>query len=184
MRIYVGTAARKPLRRDIYNAALAPCGGLRVSELCDLQWSSIAFETGTMMCVAPRAARRQRIRSSVIAGTARAQACVISLALRVCLRARRPVHAVGVRQLARAGDEAQIASRSTRTCYGMLCAGQQGHRYPHTAGRSRPSLDLFDHALCHAARGPPLPALALWACSLGRTVHSWPHAICLESHRP
>src|ERR1700733_14028879 len=56
---YVGTAARKPLRRDIYNAALAPCG-LRVSELCDLQWSSIAFETGTMTCVAPRAARRQR----------------------------------------------------------------------------------------------------------------------------
>jgi site-specific recombinase XerD len=59
------------------------------------------------MCVAPRVARRQRIRSSAIAGTARAQAS-ISLALRVCLRARRPVHAVGVRQLARAGDEAQI----------------------------------------------------------------------------
>jgi site-specific recombinase XerD len=59
------------------------------------------------MCVAPRAARRRRIRSSAIAGTARAQASV-SLALRVCLRARRPAHAVGVRQLARAGDEAQI----------------------------------------------------------------------------
>ena len=33
--------------------------GLRVSELCDLQWSSIEFETGTSMCVAPRAAGKQ-----------------------------------------------------------------------------------------------------------------------------
>ena len=34
--------------------------GLRVSELCDLQWSSIELETGT--CAGPRAARKPRIR--------------------------------------------------------------------------------------------------------------------------
>jgi integrase len=38
--------------------------GLRVSELCDLQWSSIAFETGTMHVRRAKGVTRQRIRSS------------------------------------------------------------------------------------------------------------------------
>jgi integrase len=37
--------------------------GLRVSELCGLQWSSIAFETATMQCGAPSVARKPRILS-------------------------------------------------------------------------------------------------------------------------
>jgi integrase len=41
--------------------------GLRVSELCSLQWSSIEFETGTpSMSAAPRVARKQHIPSSVM----------------------------------------------------------------------------------------------------------------------
>src|ERR1700722_16569650 len=51
------------------------------------------------------------LRRAAQGSLARRRACAqasVSLALRVCLRARRPVHAVGVRPLARAGDEAQI----------------------------------------------------------------------------
>ena len=99
--------------------------GLRVSELCSLQWSSIEFETGTVLC-APRQGRPGSHASAFgrrIAGPARAKAPV-SLALRLCLGTWRPVHAVGFRQAARRAlaTKPRSASRSTRTCSGMPAA--------------------------------------------------------------
>src|ERR1700742_4490053 len=60
-------AARKFSRHGHRDATMILIGfrhGLRVSELCDLQWLSIAFETGPCTCGALKAAKRRPIQSS------------------------------------------------------------------------------------------------------------------------
>jgi integrase len=71
--------------------------GLRVSELCDLQWSSIAFEAGTI-CVR-RAKGGQEATHHLLSDELRAlreSQAPIGFALRVCLRTARSVHRLGI----------------------------------------------------------------------------------------
>ena len=119
--------------------------GLRVSELCDLQWSSIAFETGTMHV------RRAK-------GGEAATHPLLGDELRSLRELKRqsaspfvfaserggPFTASGfAKLLARAGNEAnglQGPPTHAPTCL-RLRARQQRHRYPNAAGLPRPSLD-------------------------------------------
>jgi integrase len=76
--------------------------GLRVSELCDLQWSSIAFETGTMHV--RRAKGGEAATHPLLGDELRALRELkrqSASTLRLRLGAWRPIHSVRLRQAAR-----------------------------------------------------------------------------------
>jgi integrase len=127
--------------------------GLRVSELCDLQWSSIAFETGTMHV--RRAKGGESATHPLLGDELRAlRELKRQSASPFVFASERggPFTPSGfAKLLARAGDEAKIGFQGppshAQACL-RLRTGQQGHRYSNPAGLPRPPFDQLHHALC------------------------------------
>ena len=132
--------------------------GLRVSELCGLQWSSIEFETGTMHV--RRAKGGEAATHPLLGDELRAlRELKRQSASPFVFASERggPFTPSGfAKLLARAGEEAEIALRSTRICFGMPAVTRWQIRAS-IRERCRPTgppLDQFDDALCRACAGP------------------------------
>jgi integrase len=132
--------------------------GLRVSELCGLQWSSVEFETATMHV--RRAKGGQEATHPLLGDELRAlrdlkRQSASPLSSPRSAVARSPLRASPSCSPAPATKPRLVLGPSTHApaCL-RLRTGQQGHRYPNAAGLSRPSLDQLDHALRRASPRP------------------------------
>ena len=127
--------------------------GLRVSELCDLQWSSIAFETGTMHV--RRAKGGEAATHPLLGDELRALRELKRQAASPFVFASErggPFTPSGfAKLLSRAGDEAKMASRSTPTCSGMPAAT----RWPIRASTPEPCRPISAIARSTRQRATP-----------------------------
>jgi integrase len=126
--------------------------GLRVSELCELQWSSIAFETGTMHV--RRVKGGEAATHPILGDELRALRELKRQSASPFVFASERGGPFTLRQAAGArrrggGDGLQGAPAHAAACL-RVRLGQQGHRYANPAGLPRPSLDQFDDTLCRA----------------------------------
>src|SRR6478736_7246688 len=133
--------------------------GLRASELCDLQWSDVEFESGTLYLRrakggatgthpllgdelrALRALKRDAKSPFVFVG---ARGAVLHLRLGQTHRACR----------CRGQDAVSGACAHVAPCL-RIRAGQQGYRYPDPSGLSRPSIDP-EHGQIHRTGARPV----------------------------
>ena len=133
--------------------------GLRVSELCDLQWSSIEFETATMHV--RRAKGGQEATHPLLGDELRAlRELKRQSASPFVFASERggPFTPSGfAKLLARAGGEAKIGFKVHPHMLRHACGyalANKGIDTPNAAGLSWPSLDQFDHALRRASPRP------------------------------
>ena len=126
--------------------------GLRASELCELQWSDVEFESATLHI---RRAKGGTMGTHPLLGdelrALRALKREAKSAFIFVSERGAPFTVAGLAKLIeRAGIEAKIgfqgASAHAAPC-GGLCLGEQGHRYPHAASVPWPSKYPIDGAL-------------------------------------
>ena len=129
--------------------------GLRVSELCSLQWSSIEFETGTIYV--RRAKGGQEATHPLLGDELRAlRELKRQSASPFVFASERggPFTPSGfAKLLARAGEEAEIGFKVHPHMLWHACGyalANKGTRYANAAGLSGPPLNQFDDALCRA----------------------------------
>ena len=145
-------------QRDASMILIAFRHGLRASELCELQWSDVEFETGTLHL------RRAK-------GGATATHPLLGDELRALRALKRdakspfifvsergaPFSVAGLQKMVeRAGtrgqDALQGASTHAAPCH-RLCAGQQRHRYKDFAGLSRAPQHSIDSPIHRTRAG-------------------------------